>query len=102
VSDPVTVRILDREYLVACKPEEREGLIGAAQLLDSRMREVRNGNRMAGIDRLAVLVALNLAHELGELKRQGSARESGLEQLNQRLDALIEGVATAQLPLNRG
>ena len=46
------VRILDREYLVACPPEEREGLISAANLLDARMREIRSSNRMAGIDRI--------------------------------------------------
>mgnify|MGYP002623241100 CR=1 FL=1 len=64
MSEPVAVRILDREFLVGCAPEAREGLLRAAQLLDSKMREVRNGNRMAGIDRIAVIAALDLAQEV--------------------------------------
>ena len=66
MSDPVAVRILDREYLVGCTPEEREGLMSAATLLDSRMRELRSSNRMAGIDRIAVLAALNLAFDVSD------------------------------------
>ena len=58
MSDPVTVRILDRDYLVACEPGERDGLVSAAHLLDARMREIRGGNRMAAIDRIAVMVVV--------------------------------------------
>jgi len=94
VSDPIEVRILDREYLVACQPQEREGLVAAANLVDSRMREIRGGNKMAGVDRIAVLTALNLAHELMQLK-QGSGDEErelalSLRDLHRKLDTLLE------------
>ena len=93
MSDPVAVRLLDREYLVACAPEEREGLQSAAQLLDSRMREIRGGNRMAGVDRIAVLAALNLAHELLQLKNGSGDRDRELARtlgdLNRRLDDIL-------------
>ena len=64
MSEPVTVSILDREYTVGVSDEERAGLASAARMLDARMRDLRGGNRMVAPDRLAVLTALNLAHEL--------------------------------------
>jgi cell division protein ZapA len=91
------VRILDREYLVACPPEEREGLVSAANLLDARMREIRSSNRMAGIDRIAVLAALNLAHELLQQRNGGGERDREisrtLSDLTRRIDGLLETVA---------
>lgn len=97
MSDPVAVRLLDREYLVACAEHEREDLTAAAQALDRQMRLIRNGNRMAGLDRIAVLAALNLAHELIQLQRDSGRRDAeigrALGELNRRLDGLLEGVA---------
>ena len=95
MSEPVAVQLLDREYLVACSEDERDGLQSAAQLLDRQMREIRNGNRMAGLDRIAVLAALNLAHELTQLRRSSGQRDAeigrALVELNRRLDQLLEG-----------
>ena len=62
MSEPVTVRILDREYTVGVSDDERDSLTAAARMLDARMRELRGGNKMVAPDRLAVLTALNLAH----------------------------------------
>lgn len=62
----VTVRILDRDYHVACPPEERDSLLKAAELLGRRMAEVRDSGRVVGLERIAVMVALNLAHQLME------------------------------------
>lgn len=59
----VSVRILDRDYQIACPPEEREALIRAADYLSQRMAEVRDSGRVVGMDRIAVMVALNLAHQ---------------------------------------
>jgi cell division protein ZapA len=94
VSDPVAVQLLDREYLVACSEDERADLQAAAQLLDRKMRDIRGNNRMAGLDRIAVLAALNLAHELSRLRRESSQRDTtvgrALGELNQRLDRLLD------------
>src|SRR5690606_12985643 len=49
-AQPVTIRLLDREYTVGCVEEERDSLLAAAKLLDAKMREVRGGNRMAALD----------------------------------------------------
>lgn len=102
MSEPVEVRLLDREYLVACKPDEREGLLAAAQVLDQHMREIRSGNRMAGIDRIAVLAALNLAHELLQLRGDSGDRDRelarSLADLNRRLESLLDASPTAANP----
>ena len=92
-TESVSVHILDREYTVGVSPDERSGLMAAAKLLDSRMREVRGSNRMAAVDRVAVLAALNLAHELQQLRDEQHARnrdvERTLQDLHRKLDAAL-------------
>jgi cell division protein ZapA len=94
VSEPVNVKILDREFTVGVEPGERDSLVAAANLLDARMREVRGNNRMAAIDRVAVLTALNLSHELLQLKRAADERDQALGrtlgELNRKLDGLFD------------
>lgn len=93
-NEPVSVRILDREYTVGVTAEERESLTAAARLLDLRMREIRGSNRMAAVDRVAVLAALNLAHELQQLREQQALYDRELAEtlstLNRRLDSLAD------------
>lgn len=90
MTEAVAVHILDREYLVGCPPEERESLLVASRLLDARMREIRGAHRMAGIDRVAVLAALNLAHELIQLRQDGEQREQVLQRLLAELNRNLE------------
>ena len=93
-SEPVTIRILDRDYTVGVDAAERASLGEAAQALDGRMREIRGGNRTASVDRVAVLTALNLAHELHLLRTQLAQQESDLQrtlaELNRRLDRALD------------
>lgn len=58
------VALLGRDYKVACKESERAELEDAVGFLDRRMREIRSGGKVAGADRIAVMAALNIAHEL--------------------------------------
>ncbi len=91
-SEPVTVRILDREYTVGVSDGERASLTSAARLLDLRMRELRGSNKMVAPDRLAVLTALNLAHELQQQRGEqggGGAAFDLLDEANRKLDALL-------------
>ena len=92
-NEPVSVRILDREYTVGVSGEERDSLAAAARLLDARMREIRGNNRMVALDRVAVLAALNLAHEVQQLKLERDAQQrelaGTLDTLNRRLDGLL-------------
>ncbi|MFC3550805.1 cell division protein ZapA [Lysobacter cavernae] len=93
-SEPVSIRLLDREYTVGCEPDERDSLLAAARLLDNKMREIRGNNRMAALDRVAVLAALNLAHELQLLRSESEGRDRELARtlgdLHRRLDDLFD------------
>ena len=94
MSEPVTVRILDREYTVGVSDDERAGLASAARMLDARMRELRGGNKLVAPDRLAVLTALNLAHELQQSKSTASDPQSRgafalIDEANRKLDTLL-------------
>ena len=94
MSDPVAVRILDREYLIACKPEERNGLVAAAAYLDGKLRELRDSHRGGGLERIAILAGLNIAHELLDQKQH---QASSSEHLAQHLQA-IKSKLDAGLP----
>ena len=65
----VTVRILEKEYQIACPAGEKANLVASAELLNSKMREIRDSGKVVGLDRVAVMAALNPADEL--LKTQG-------------------------------
>lgn len=87
----VNVSILDKEYQVTCPIEERAALFSAAQELDARMRKVRNAGAVIGADRIAVMVALNLCHELQQAQTGEGAKasSSALEHIVQRLDQAL-------------
>jgi cell division protein ZapA len=89
---PLSVRILEKEYIVACSPEERTDLLDSAEFLNGRMREIRDSGKIVGLDRIAVMAALNLAHEVITMR----ARETGSEQeLGHRLKSMRERVETS-------
>jgi cell division protein ZapA len=69
----VTIRILEKEYNVACPVEEKASLLASAELLNGKMREIRDSGKVVGLDRVAVMAALNLANEL--IKAQGHDEE---------------------------
>jgi cell division protein ZapA len=88
-SEPVRVSILGKEYQIACTPEERADLFASAALLDERMRAVRDAGRVVGADRIAVMVALNLAHEMLQGRRSLDQVET---RTPERLNALADAV----------
>lgn len=89
-SMPVTIRILDKEYRIACAPEEQYGLIDSARLLDQRMREVRQNGRIIGADRIAVIAALNLIYELMRERDAISQQHERLKAIQARLSNAID------------
>jgi len=91
-TEPVEDRILDRENTVGVPAGERDSLQAAARMLDSRMREIRGSNRMVSLDRLAVLAALNLAHELQQAREERDARERELTRVLDSLDRRLDGL----------
>lgn len=94
-SQAVKVVILDREFHVACAPDERPGLLAAAQHLDDRMRAMRESTRTVGVERIAMLAALNFCHELLELR---SRERSGEQALAEKLHALTLKLERAIAP----
>lgn len=90
---PVKIRILDKEYQVACPPGEKEALLNSARYLDEKMREIRDSRKMVGSERVAVMAALNITHDLlnaqsgeGEM---GSGVSSKIRSLQSKVEAAI-------------
>lgn len=69
----VSIRILEKEYQVACPANEKAALMASAELLNQKMREIRDSGKVVGLDRVAVMAALNMANEL--LQRTGEDQE---------------------------
>ncbi len=92
-SNTVTVRILDKEYCIACPADERANLESAARYLDAKMREIRSSGKVIGADRVAVMAALNISHELlheqQHLEREHSATRDQLRTLLSRVDHVL-------------
>jgi cell division protein ZapA len=85
----VSVRILDKEYLVACPPEERTDLLDSAEVLNAKMREIRDSGSIVGLDRIAVMAALNMANDL----LHAQARDNEIEgSLSNRLKLISDRV----------
>jgi len=88
----VTVHILDKEYCIACPPDERTNLESAARYLDGKMREIRSGGKVIGADRIAVMAALNITHDLLH-KQQRLDQE--VDHTRERVRDLLERVDSA-------
>jgi cell division protein ZapA len=85
-TNTVTVHILDKEYCIACPAEERANLESAARYLDGKMREIRSGGKVIGADRIAVMAALNITHDL--LHKQQRQEQQSTEARAQVRDLL--------------
>ncbi|HEX3630887.1 MAG TPA: cell division protein ZapA [Casimicrobiaceae bacterium] len=93
------VSILGREYRVGCKQSERDELLLAVQLLDRRMREIRDSGKIAGTERIAVMAALNIAHELLQARagHVGTAGAAGFDSagVRRRISAMQSAIDRA-------
>jgi cell division protein ZapA len=87
----VSVRIMDKEYVVACPYDERSALLDAAEFLNARMREIRDTGKVVGLDRIAVMAALNLAHEYLKGKDRESKLDNGVGHRVRALRERVEG-----------
>ncbi len=92
-NDSIFVKILDKDYQVACPPGQEKALLESARALDERMRQIRNTGSVIGLERIAVMAGLNLSHELLEAKQNASGREldeESLDSLTEKLDQALE------------
>jgi cell division protein ZapA len=88
----ISVRILDKEYQVSCPASERTDLLDSAELLNVRMREIRDSGKVVGLDRIAVMAALNIANDLLKIQAKDKAIEGNL---GNRLKLMAERVESA-------
>ncbi|WP_230980008.1 cell division protein ZapA [Steroidobacter gossypii] len=96
----VSVRILEKEYQVACLPEERSELLDSAEFLNGKMREIRDAGNIVGLDRIAVMAALNLAHELLKRNRNDAIESEVSDRVRQMRERVESALSRGQqLPL---
>ncbi len=86
----VDVNIMGRDFTVSCTDEERPGLLNAVNFLDKKMRDIRDSGKVIGVERIAIMTALNLSYELlnsksgdvniGDIKRRISMMEDQIDQ----------------------
>ena len=89
-TEAVTIRVMDKEYQVACPVDEREALLDSARVLDGKMREIRENRKMVGTDRVAVMAALNIAHDLLQCESGKGDGEPGTKTRLRNLQAKVE------------
>ncbi len=92
-SVPVSIRILEKEYRIACKRSERDTLFESAKLLDTKMREIRESGKVLGSDRIAVMAALNLARELIQIDRL--QKDAGAQSVSRRIRTMQRKIEQA-------
>lgn len=89
----ITVRILDKEYQVACPQDQQAELVVSASYLDKQMRSIRDTGKVIGLERIAVMAALNISYELLQASEQDATEttapdpnNASLQQLNHKVD----------------
>ncbi len=92
-TNTLTVSILEREFRVNCPADSQDELTCAAKLLDDKMREIRNASNHSGkalaTDRIAVIAALNIAHQLQQLQNKHTQLAEEIERIDERIDEAI-------------
>ncbi len=88
-SKAVDVKILGREFTISCAEEEREGLLSAVSYLNKKMSEISDSGKVIGVERIAIMAALNLSHELlntksgnvdvGDIKRRLNKMQDSID-----------------------
>lgn len=95
MSDTVYVKILDKDYQIACPPGQQQALHQAAQNLDQRMRAIRSSSSVIGLERIAIMAALNLSHDLLEAQSaitSDSANGRKLADLSDKIESTLQGL----------
>jgi len=91
----VSVKILEKEYQISCLASERNALLDSAEALNKKMREIRDSGKVVGLDRIAVMAALNMAHDLIQAETKDQAIDSSLGNrlkiMTDRVDSILGG-----------
>ena len=95
---PVTVQIMDNEYRVACPESEHDALRTAAHYLNNQMLEIRETGKILGVERIAVMAALNISYELLKCQREAESLERLTSSRIQELVSKLEGALSKSKP----
>jgi cell division protein ZapA len=87
----VNIKILEKEYQISCPASERAALMDSAELLNGKMREIRDTGKVIGLDRIAVMAALNMANELLRSRSRGELLEGDAKLRLQAMRERVEG-----------
>ena len=87
-TEPLTIKIMDKEYRIGCPEVEKDNLRASARLLNEKLNEIKKQGSVLGSERIAIMTALNMSHEI--LHSQSISTEHG--ELNERIDALSERI----------
>jgi cell division protein ZapA len=93
---PLDVTILDREFRVACPDDERDELLDAVAYLDKNMREIRDAGKITSVERIAIMAALNIAHELLTMRLGGGFDMADFKRRMDSMQASIDTVLAEQ------
>ena len=100
----MSVRILDKDYQVSAPPAEQQALLNSAKLLDERMRDIRSAGRVVGVERIAVMAALNISHELLQMRGGGGQgdmlTQDRLREMSERIDQVLAKAEPASTETN--
>lgn len=94
---PVSVNILDKDYRIACDPNHKESLEDAARLLNKKMLEIKSSGKVIGSDRIAVMAALNLAHDLLQQQQQIDDNNEVTQRLRQIREKIDDEIKTTDV-----
>lgn len=90
----VNVKILEKEYQISCPADERKALIDSAELLNNKMREIRDSGKVVGLDRIAVMAALNMANDLIKINDDGEHLETNakfkVREMRERVESALQ------------
>lgn len=100
-SNAIAIQILDKEYMVACPEDAREELLESARYLDERMKETRDAGKVLGLERMAVMTALNIVHELLQHRREHETHSKGvsdsISNLTNKIEAALSRSSAEQM-----
>lgn len=99
---PITVTIMDKEYVVGCAEDEREALFASVEYLNRKLREQRDSGKVIGSERVSVMAALNIAHEYLDYRRRHDSAESeigaGLARIQTKIKSALARGRLVELP----
>ena len=88
-TDAISITVMDKEYRVACPPEERDNLLASAELLNDKLNEIKKQGSVIGTERIAIMAALNMSHEI----LHNQQLSSDMTDLDQRIESLSERIS---------